>query len=430
MKKKLFFSSMLLIMVIISNIALGQQPRLLWKKTFDRDINSVSVSSDGTKIVICTDPDLRGTFEGSKLLCFDKFGNLLWQYEVSNPYMVINSKIANNNRVYCAKYKRAEWTETLVDIDLPEGGTTSYTSNNWVYGVVSLLCFDITGRLLWEKEVEYNEGRGIEISDDGNYILFYYDFYGEDPDISDEVLEQSEGQSFWLINSSGEVVLRWNNKKVRRSSGNIMSNDGKYIGIGNVLYDNKGSTVTIFSIDRTEINDVSPLGNYVMLRSYDSLGDSKDRFLCRRDGSLIKKYEGDPFFDIKFSYDEKYFLSNQIGGDLNLFVCGNGNLLWRKTHGKIYRSGYFSKDNRFIFGVFSPYHEGYEDEEEKSDETTIFCYKIDGTLIWEITLPGVTHYRGPFDRSMDFSYDAKYIAVATSGSNKKLYFFDNSEFVK
>lgn len=56
----------------------------------------------------------------------------------------------------------------------------------------------------------------------------------------------------------------------------------------------------------------------------------------------------------------------------------------------------------------------------------IYLYKIDGTQLWCLELNGEI-FLLPKRNMIDFSSDTKYIAI---GCSNKLYFYDNSDFIK
>jgi len=183
---------------------------LLWNKHFDDEIGGVSVSGDGSAVLVTIsewftgDPD---TF------LYDKDGNLVWQKDLVSGSWAIDIAISDDgnyivvgdvdNKVYlCDKNGNELWTYTLGDwataVDLSHDAEyiVAGSWDEYIY------LFAKNGTLLWDfrlpDQISY---KSVSISNDSNCIVAGYNSFDENIACFDIV-----GNSLWNI-STGDYII-------------------------------------------------------------------------------------------------------------------------------------------------------------------------------------------------------------------------------
>jgi len=257
-----------------ANISIPE-PELLRQKEFNTPINSVAISSDGTRIAITVNPveqdveDDRYPFGkkklswlgGSKLYYLDNKGNILWEYEYKEE--------EPKKRCYPGKPFSYEGVR-LTNVVMSDDGEyiacvieDLYSYEQPYYGkgielrqdrtAFRTLFFNSAGKLLWSFDALGKP----QISTDGNYIFiipFTYEYVSYL--IGDFYFLDKNGKKLWQTTG-----LSWKPK---------MTKDAFRIIIGDTLYDKNGNI--LWKLSDGFFTDITPdgsLGIVIIPRSVD-----------------------------------------------------------------------------------------------------------------------------------------------------------------
>jgi len=263
MIKKIVFVQVIFLSFCLSTFAqeavniLTPEPKLLWQKEFKTPIDSIAISSDGTKIVITNGPEvekikddsyytlsedpgfrnpdgsyykgIKYHFYGSKLYYLDNKGNILWEYEHKEPgkMFMLSHVVMSDDGEYIACSVIECKTEDRVITHVPP--TTppvpiQETKKMQVWKHSEILFFNSTGTLLWS----FRAGGIPEISPDGEYVFI------------DPVIFKPEGEKddFYFLDREGKLLWKIPFEDSHWTiPGGYMSKDGNYIAIGDTIYD-------------------------------------------------------------------------------------------------------------------------------------------------------------------------------------------------
>jgi len=220
------------------------EPKLLWQKEFATSINSVAISSDGTKIALTVNPVEQETEDekyktwhngkklnwvgDSKLYYLDDKGNIIWEYEYQKKEP---SKRWSPDEIFSYDGFR------LKNLAMSDNGEYIACSVEELYSYLypyfgrgielrrethlsEVLFLNSQGELLWTYKAESIP----RISQDGRYVLLVPD------EADDEPLDK-----FYFLNREGKKL--WEIPGIFESYKAKMSKDGNYITIGDTLYD-------------------------------------------------------------------------------------------------------------------------------------------------------------------------------------------------
>jgi len=405
-------------------------PKLLWQKEFKTPIDSIAISSDGTKIAITIEPEVKkirddnyytlneesefrnpdGSYYkgikyhwyGSKLHYLDTNGNILWEYEHKEMSMLSNVVMSDDGKyiacsVIACKTEDREITHVLPatpPVPLQE------TKKMQVWKYSEILFFNSTGTLLWSFKVAGKP----KISSDGNY-LFIIPATEEGYPLGDFYFLNKNGKKLWKMPSFEGPV--WEAQ---------MTKDANRIIIGDTLYDRDGHI--LWKLEKGLFTNISNDGSMARISIPDPEAMIGGNFIypyvlkaveyvdLDQKKSLWKIEEGIPVPDYIREKYLWYRTPEVVKEDRNKFprwggseVRGNYVIIAQWTENKDKRQEYPIKW-----------------------ETKIYFCEIDGTLKWTLTLPG-----GRPENTIKISSEGKYIVI---GLYNSLFFYDNSEFIK
>ncbi|RLD17915.1 MAG: hypothetical protein DRI36_02670 [Caldiserica bacterium] len=409
------------------------EPKLLWQKEFKTDINSVAISSDGTKIAILLEPELKRTVKderyykgvrrewgSGKLIYLDKDGNILWEYEhekeKGNNMLSDISMSEDGKYIACSVIEMRDeggsykTFENAGGIEIPKEYKTIY--QRWEYKEV--LYFNSKGELLWKFKAK---GKA-KVSERGNYIAI---IPAED--------EHVPLDDFYFFGKNGEVLWKKEFKKEfppEEVPPIDITRDGKKIIIGDTLYNAKGEIV--WKLEKGYFGGISEDGKLVTVHipiephlydlNLDSLKEVKFiRLSSKKVLYTWRKKSGKSYLtkeDISSFSPPKDLLKNFVlyyyflnfpqlpedgFSDRNISIVDNGR--------------YF---------IISRLREYGEYKELSKWKTKIYFYTTEGDFKWSLVLSG-----GSWVRPFVSSPCGKYILIYLQ---KKLYFYDNRKYIK
>jgi hypothetical protein len=223
MKKILFCFLLFFATNLFSQDILSKTPRLVWKKEFNTRINFIAISSDGRRIAVTVDTidekikddryykGVRYYSYGSKLYYLDGGGNVLWSYECGPMCALREVEMSDDGKYIVCSLLEYETEDREV-------------GKMQVGYYKEVLFFNSEGRLLWTFKASCAE---IRVSSDGNYVLL--------------IPSSDEGEvldNFYFLDKTGKKLWEVKPNRDPWLNKGFMSKDGKYIAIGNRLYDN------------------------------------------------------------------------------------------------------------------------------------------------------------------------------------------------
>jgi outer membrane protein assembly factor BamB len=214
-----------------------KEPKLLWQKEFNTYINSVAISSDGAKIAVTLNLNIKkGKRNGGKLLYINNKGNIIWEYDPNKEKGDVNSIIGLNepHKIVMSddgEYIACSLTEYIENEDVAYDMKT-HTKKiekfvTWQYS--RILFLNSKGTLLWSFKAN-----GIPtISSNGSYILIC-------PDADENGIPLD---NFYFLDKTGRKLWEQPGFKTYLIFEKKMSKDGKYIAIGNKIYDDQKNVI-------------------------------------------------------------------------------------------------------------------------------------------------------------------------------------------
>jgi len=206
---------------------------LLWSKDVDGDIQRISISSDGSYLVVGT---------ANEVFFFDKSGKLLWSREIKESlaelsissdgnYVVVTSKrqigvSSSTSKAYLFdKSGNLLWSHEIEGAAIKalissDGAYIVLASDTGLYSD-KLYCFDKSGDLLWDYDMGELNKDSVSISLNGNYIA---------------VASEYPSGSLWtvgkvdLLDNSGKIL--WSREVGESINSASISSDGNYIAVG------------------------------------------------------------------------------------------------------------------------------------------------------------------------------------------------------
>jgi len=246
------------------------EPKLLWQKEFATPINSVAMSSDGTRIALTVNPveqkinDERYILSGkeklswmgcSKLYYLDNKGNILWEYEYreedpkkrwypGKPFSYDGIRLTNvvmsgdGEYIACA-------VEDLYSYEAPYYGKGVELRQDRT--ISKVLFFNFRGNLLWVQDAK----NVPTISSDGSCLL---------------LIPEPNGST------SRVTLIDKNGRKIFSESPGLynMSKDGNSIIVANTLYDRNGNVIWEYPDPYTVFTGISDDGLFGLGKKYSS----------------------------------------------------------------------------------------------------------------------------------------------------------------
>ena len=294
---------LILILTLFVNTAQAQKYGFLWSYETDWDVNSVSISSDGSYIAAGS--------EDSKVYLLDREGNLLWSYETLIKGDSVLSVSISSDGSYIAAGTGGIWSDEVRLLDRERN-------------------------LLWSYETG-GSVLSVSISSDGSYIAAG----------SDKVyLLDREGNLLWNKTTGGWVYSV------------SISSDGSYIAAGTggiwgdkvCLFDKEGNLLWSYETgDDVRSVSISSDGSYIAAGSDDKV------CLFDKEGNLLWSYEtGGSVLSVSISSDGSYIAA---GSDKVYLLDREGNLLWSDYEGSGVNSVSITPNGEYI--AVGSYYKGY-----------------------------------------------------------------------
>ena len=307
---------------------------LLWTRTVDRAIGSISISANGSYIVAAGYQliGLNGIYENGAIYFYNRNGSQLWNYTAGY----------NQGR---------QFQLPIFQVQLSSDGSR-------VVGTTqsSTLCFDDHGKLLWSHNATSTQFVRASASSNESYVAVadYYPGSGYPP--NQLRMFNSQGRTLWNSSTVTDVI-----------DGFAMSHDGKYLAVGSgpsgtngtlYLYNNAGGLLWTRHVNSPPFS--------IAVSGDDStivIGTNWGAIGYNIQGDVIWTYNQASTESMAVSSDGSYVLAGLWADwQQTLLILNNqGHVVWGKDSGTIHEVALSADDSYAAIaagpsatGTFSP----------------------------------------------------------------------------